>query len=70
MKRLIVAAVAAACCGCVKTEKSPSIDKAWTDHGMYVYTKTVEIDGHKYIVIKGNYSGNIIHSAACHCNSK
>lgn len=70
MKRLIVAAVAAACCGCAKVEDSPSIDDPWTDHGRYVHTKTVEIEGHKYIIMDGVESGNIIHSAACPCHSK
>lgn len=70
MKRVIVAAMVAACYGCLKVEKSSDADKAWQDHGRYVLTKTVEIEGHKYIIMDVTDGGSIIHSAACPCHSK
>lgn len=72
MKKLIIAAVAAATlCGCgVKVEDDKEVNAAWTYHGRDVCTKIVEIDGHKYILIDGTYSGNIIHAASCWCMGK
>nr|DAE45059.1 MAG TPA: TRAF PROTEIN, TRAO PROTEIN, TRAN ADHESION, BACTERIAL SECRETION.5A [Caudoviricetes sp.] len=29
--------------------------------------KTVEVEGHKYIIYSGYYKGNIIHSESCPC---
>lgn len=71
MKKLIIAAAAAAAlAGCCKTEDSKDVDKAWTYHGMDCYTKAVEVDGHKYIIMDGFYSGSIIHAASCWCMKK
>ena len=69
-KLIIIAAATAALAGCYKTEDSKDIDKAWTDHGISCVTKGVEIEGHKYIIMDGSYSGGIIHAASCECMSK
>ena len=29
--------------------------------------RTVEVEGHKYIIFEGTYKGNIIHSESCPC---
>ncbi len=59
------------CYGCgVKVEDDKEVNAAWTYHGRECCTKLVEIDGHKYIIIDGNYSGNIIHAASCWCMGK
>lgn len=71
MKKLIIAAVAAAIlAGCTKVENDKNIDDAWCLHGMNCYTKVVEIEGHKYIILDGSYSGNITHAASCWCMKK
>ena len=69
---IIVAAVATAVlAGCYgKIENDKNIDKAWTDHGLDCCTKAVEIEGHKYILMDGCYSGGIVHAASCQCMSK
>ena len=68
---IIAAAVATAVLvGCAKIEDGKDIDKAWTDHGIGCCTKVVEIEGHKYIIMDGTYSGCIIHAASCQCMSK
>jgi hypothetical protein len=56
--------------GCDEVVKDNNIDNAWTYHGMSCYTKVVEIEGHKYIIMDGSYSGNIIHAASCSCLNK
>lgn len=71
MKRVLVTAVLAACfAGCMKVEDDENVDGAWTHHGMDNYTKVVEIEGHKYIIMDGPYSGSIIHAASCGCMKK
>lgn len=72
IKKLIIIAAAAAALltGCCKTEDNKDIDKAWCYHGMSSYTKAVEIEGHQYILMRGYYSGGIIHAASCKCLSK
>lgn len=44
-------------------------DKLWISHDRYVrvMTKVVEIEGHKYILMKGSRCGNIIHAESCSC---
>ena len=68
MKKMIIA-VAAACAltGCIKTVDSKEADEAWTNHGDFSWTKVVEIEGHKYILMDGVYSGTIIHAESCPC---
>lgn len=63
------AATAAVLAGCTRVENDKDIDKAWTCHGNDCSTKVIEIDGHKYIIMDGYYSGNIIHAASCWCMS-
>lgn len=72
IKKLIIIAVAAtALIGCCKVEDNKDIDKAWCYHGgMGSYTKVVEIEGHQYILMRGYYSGGIIHAASCQCMNK
>ena len=65
-----VVAIAAILTGCHKTEDSKDIGKAWCCHGMSCYTKAVEIEGHKYIIMDGSYCGTIIHAASCECMKK
>ena len=68
MKKMIIA-VAAACAlaGCIKTVDSKEAEEAWTNHGNACFTKVVEIEGHKYILMDGSYSGTVIHAESCHC---
>ena len=71
MKKIALAvALTIAGYGCVKCTDSNDIDAAWTRHGSTTFTKVVEIEGHKYIIMDGSYSGNIIHAASCQCMSK
>lgn len=68
---IVVAATATAIlAGCVKVECDENTDKAWLSHGKECYTKVVEVEGHKYIIMYGIYSGGIIHAASCTCMSK
>ena len=69
MKNIIAVALATAACGCEKVIDSQETKAAepWVYHGRNVYTKIVELDGHKYIIMDGSYSGNIIHAASCGC---
>ena len=39
----------------------------WMSQGRCVATKVVEIEGHKYIMMDGSGSGNIIHAESCSC---
>ena len=53
--------------GCIKCEEALEYDNAWAMHGGGVLTKVVQIEGHKYIIVRGTYSGNIIHAESCDC---
>jgi hypothetical protein len=39
----------------------------WTCVGDDTYIKNIVIEKHKYIIIKGTHSSNIIHSNSCPC---
>ena len=69
-KLLIVPAICAVLAGCIKVENDKEIDKAWTYHGNDCATKVVTIEGHKYVIMDGFYSGNIVHAASCECMNK
>ena len=48
-------------------------EDGWTSHCNYwrrpdAYTKVVEIEGHKYIILTGYHMGSIVHAASCPCN--
>ncbi len=70
MTIIAIATTIAILAGCVRVEKDKDIDKAWTCHGNDCYTKAVEIEGHKYIIMDGFYSGGIVHAASCQCMDK
>jgi hypothetical protein len=53
--------------GCIKCEETPEYDNAWAMHGYCTMTTVVQIDGHKYIILRGTYAGNIIHAESCDC---
>lgn len=64
---IIAAAATAVLAGCAKIENDKDIDKAWIDHGVGCCTKVIEVEGHKYIIMDGSYSGCIIHAESCPC---
>ena len=66
-KLLIVPIICAVLAGCANVEDDKEIDKAWTGHGNGCATKVVTIEGHKYVLMDGYYSGTIIHAASCDC---
>lgn len=59
MKYIIAAAVALVLAGC---DVPPEV----ANHRKTT-VRTVEIEGHKYIIFEGAYKGNIIHSESCPC---
>lgn len=70
MKKLMLFAViglGSVLTGCDSYEESPDKDTTWSFHGIDVLTKVVEIEGHKYIIMDGYYSGGIIHAESCGC---
>jgi hypothetical protein len=54
-------------CSASSYEDAPDKDNAWMLHGIDIATKVVEIEGHKYIIMDGYYSGTIIHAESCGC---
>ena len=70
MTIVAIVAIAAILAGCDNVENDKNIDKAWNCHGMSCCTKVVEIEGHKYIIMDGPYSGSIVHAASCRCMGK
>ena len=38
--------------GCIKWEETPEYDNAWAMHSAGILTKVVQIDGHKYIILR------------------
>lgn len=67
MKSLFAIAVIAATfafTGCSRHLDKPD---SWTDHGRECATIVVVIEGHKYIILDGWYSGGIVHAESCHC---
>ena len=48
-------------------EDASDKDNTWIVHSSDVKTKVVEIEGHKYIIMDGFYSGGIIHAESCRC---
>jgi len=69
-KMTIIAATALLLSGCYNIVDDKDKYDAWTNHGMSCYTKVVEIEGHKYILMDGSYAGTIVHAASCHCMEK
>jgi hypothetical protein len=71
MKKLIIAVVAfTVLAGCHPTKKDKDYMDPWTNHGLDIVTKVVEIEGHKYILMDGYRSGGIIHAESCWCKNK
>ena len=72
MKKLVIAVAASAVlAGCnPNIEKDKNYKDSWTDHGLRINTKVVEIDGHKYILMDGFRAGGIIHAESCRCKSE
>lgn len=62
MKCIIAAAVALVLAGC---DEPPGVTKHIETIDYTV--RTVEVEGHKYIIFEGTYKGNIIHSESCPC---
>lgn len=62
VKYIIAAAVALVLAGC---DVPPEV----ANHRKTINNtvRTVEIEGHKYIIFEGAYNGNIIHSESCPC---
>ncbi len=60
-----VAAFAFVFTGCTNDAKSHN--NSWTPHGKYCITTVVVIEGHKYIIMDGAYSGGIVHAESCNC---
>ena len=70
MKKLLIASVLAlGLTGCYKCIDDTNVAGPWTYHGNSCQTKVVNIDNHKYIIMDGNYCGNIIHAESCHCKN-
>ena len=68
MKQLIILTVLAiVLTGCRRTESTKTTNDPWTGHGSCIYTKVVEIEGHRYVLLDGPYSGGIIHAESCQC---
>ena len=71
-KLLIVLAIATAISGCEKvvdSQETKAVEQ-WVYHGHEMYTKVVELDGHKYIIMDGYKCGGIVHAASCWCMKK
>ena len=68
MIRKLVFGVALICvAGCsVPTKDDIDPTKDWTRHGYGVITKVTEIEGHKYIIMRGR-DRQIVHAASCPC---
>lgn len=62
MKYIIAAAAALVLAGCDVPPDVANHRKTFTST-----VRTVEIEGHKYIIFEGAYKGNIIHSESCPC---
>lgn len=48
-------------------------EDGWTSHCSDwgrpdAYTKVIEVEGHKYIILTGLHMGSIVHAASCPCN--
>ena len=69
-KLLIVPVICTVLAGCTNVEDDKENDTVWTCHGKDCATKVVTIEGHKYIIMDGFYSGNIVHAASCDCQAK
>lgn len=49
---------------------SSSIEEVpWTRHGHGVYVKTIDVDGHRYVLFSGCRQGGIVHAESCACKS-
>ncbi len=59
--------ILAGCGASPSSENVSNKDNAWISHGIEVMTKVAEIEGHKYIIMDGYYSGGIIHAESCSC---
>lgn len=76
MKKLIMlfAAASVLCCGCDETrsEIDASPTKIYSIHtgiSVGVTISIVYVDGHEYLILKGDRLGGICHSAACPCHN-
>ena len=48
-------------------------EDGWTSHCSDwgrpdAYTKVIEVEEHKYIILAGHHMGSIVHAASCPCN--
>lgn len=75
MRKIIICLIALVCCGCNGIETNTEISTIAPDVKYYkndisstIYT--VDIEGHKYIVIKAAYGVGIIHAEHCPCKTK
>ena len=66
-KLLIVPVICAVLVGCSNAKYDKDATTAWTLHGYDCATRIVKIEGHKYVLMDGYYSGAIIHAASCDC---
>ena len=56
--------------GFFKEARNMDESGGWTKQGRGVSVKTVEVDGHKYVVMDGMKSGGIVHAESCPCRAK
>jgi hypothetical protein len=67
-KLIVMVGLSTMLVGCSDSlEDASDKDNKWISHGIDVVTKVVEIEGHKYIIMYGYYSGGIIHAESCGC---
>ena len=59
--------ILAGCGAPPSSENVSNKNDTWMSHGNCTSTKVVEIEGHKYIIMVGFKSGNIIHAESCSC---
>ena len=66
MKKILLAIAIALAAGCTQ-EVEDYGSAQWVCHGCGIHTKVVEIENHKYILMRGFKCGSIIHAESCPC---
>ena len=62
---LVFVALSISLLGCMETYEEQSSE--WNEEGEDTATKVVNIENHKYVIVRAPYSVGIVHAESCGC---
>lgn len=77
MKKILIGVLGCSllACGCVKTDGKPDVSPAWTRIGSdsafgITVCKVIKVEGHEYLVVRGDYAVSAVHAESCACRPR